>query len=80
MKSLLKNAQFFQTMAQYMLEVHKHVVHVRSHGSKRALRVCDQRGRPMRLVGAQGVPDAELEPLLRQRVVSLVLVTPTQVS
>jgi hypothetical protein len=34
----------------------------------------------MRLVGAQGVPDAELEPLLRQRVVSLVLVTPTQVS
>ena len=79
-KALLKNAHFFKTKAQYMLEVHKHVVHVRSHGSKRALRVCDQRGRPMRLVGAQGVPDAELEPLLRQRVVSLVLVTPTQVS
>jgi hypothetical protein len=30
----------------------------------------------MRLVNAHGVPDPELEPLLRQRVVSLMLVTP----
>jgi hypothetical protein len=76
MKSLLKNAQFFKTKAQYMLEVHKHVVYVRSSGTKKGLRVSDQRGKPMRLVNAHGVPDPELEPLLRQRVVSLMLVTP----
>jgi len=75
-KSLLKNAQFFKTKAQYMLEVHMHVVYVRSNGTKKALRVCDQRGKQMRFVNAQGVPDPALEPLLRQRVVSLALVTP----
>ena len=75
-KSLLKNAQFFKTKGQYMLEVHKHVVYVRSSGTKKGLRVSDQRGKPMRLVNADGVPDAALEHLLRQRVVSLMLVTP----
>ena len=75
-KSLLKNAQFFKTKGQYMLEVHRHVVYVRSSGTKKGLRVSDQRGRQMRLVNAQGVPDPALEYLLRQRVVSLVLVTP----
>jgi hypothetical protein len=75
-KSLLKNAEFFKTKGQYMLEVHKHVVYVRSSGTKKGLRVSDQRGKPMRLVNAHGVPDAALEHLLRQRVVSLMLVTP----
>lgn len=75
-KSLLKNPQFFKTKAQYMLEVHMHVVYVRSNGTKKALRVCDQRGKQMRFVNAQGEPDRALEPLLRQRVVSLALVTP----
>jgi hypothetical protein len=75
-KSLLKNPQFFKTKGQYMLEVHKHVVYVRSSGTKKGLRVSDQRGKPMRLVNADGVPDAALEHLLRQRVVSLMLVTP----
>jgi hypothetical protein len=56
--------------------VHKHVVYVRSSCTKKGLRVSDQRGKPMRLVNAHGVPDPELEPLLRQRVVSLMLVTP----
>jgi hypothetical protein len=74
-KSMLKNAQFFKTKAQYMLEVHMHVVYVRSNGTKKALRVSDQRGKQMRFVNAQGVPDRELEHLLRQRVVSLVLVS-----
>jgi ribosomal protein L28 len=77
-KSLLKNAQFFKTKAQYMLEVHMHVVYVRSNGTKKALRVCDQRGKQMRFVNAQGGPDLALEPLLRQRVVSLALVTPPE--
>ena len=75
-KSLLKNAEFFKTKAQYMVEVHKHVVYVRSSGTKKGLRVSDQRGKQMRLVNAQGVPDRELEYLLRQRVVSLMLVMP----
>jgi hypothetical protein len=75
-KALLKNPEFFKTKAQYMLEVHMHVLHVRSHSTKRALRVCDQRGKSMRFVNAQGEPDAALEPILRQRVVSLALVTP----
>ena len=75
-KALLKNPEFFKTKAQYMLAVHMHCVHVRSHGTKRALRVCDQRGKQMRFVNAQGAPDAALEHLLRQRVVSLTLVTP----
>jgi len=75
-KTLLKSPEFFKTRAQYMLEVHLHVVHVRSNGTKKALRVCDQRGKQMRFVNAQGEPDAALEPLLRQRVVSLALVTP----
>jgi ribosomal protein L28 len=75
-KSLLKNPQFFKTKAQYMLEVHMHVVYVRSNGTKKALRVCDQRGKQMRFVNAQGEPDLAMEPLLRQRVVSLALVTP----
>ena len=75
-KSLLKNPEFFKTKAQYMLEVHMHVVYVRSNGTKKALRVSDQRGKQMRLVNAQGVPDRELEYLLRQRVVSLMLVMP----
>ena len=61
-KSLLKNAQFFKTKAQYMLEVHQHVVYVRSNGTQKALRMSDQRGKQMRLVNAQGVPDRELEP------------------
>ena len=74
-KSMLKNAQFFKTKAQYMLEVHMHVVYVRSNGTKKALRVSDQRGKQMRFVNAQGVPDRELEHLLRQRVVSLVMVS-----
>lgn len=77
-KSLLKNPEFFKTKGQYMLEVHMHVVYVRSHGTKRALRVFDQRGKPMRFVNAQGGPDAALEPILRQRVVSLALVTPPE--
>jgi hypothetical protein len=75
-KSLLKNAQFFKTKAQYMLEVHKHVVYVRSNGTKRALRVSDQRGKQMRFVNAQGEPDPALQRLLGQRVVSLMLVKP----
>jgi hypothetical protein len=78
-KSLLKSAQFFKTKGQYMLEVHKHVVCVRSSGTKKGLRVSDQRGKPMRLVNAHGVPDPALEHLLRQRVVSLMLVTPAAV-
>ena len=77
-KSLLKNPEFFKTKAQYMLEVHMHVVYVRSNGTKKALRVSDQRGKPMRFVNAQGGPDLALEPLLRQRVVSLALVTPPE--
>lgn len=75
-KSLLKNAQFFKTKAQYMLEVHMHVVYVRTSGTKKGVRVSDQRGKPMRFVNAQGEPDLALAPVLRQRVVSLVLVTP----
>lgn len=75
-KSLLKNAQFFKTKAQYMLEVHMHVVYVRSNGTKRALRVSDQRGKQMRFVNAQGEPDLALQRLLGQRVVSLMLVKP----
>ena len=43
---------------------------------QKGLRVSDQRGKPMRFVNAQGEPDLALEPMLRQRVVSLVLVTP----
>ena len=62
-----------------MLEVHKHVVYVRSSGTKKGLRVSDQRGKQMRLVNAHGVPDAGLEHLLRQRVVSLMLVMPAVV-
>jgi hypothetical protein len=61
-KSLLKNAQFFKTKAQYMLDVHQHVVYVRSNGTQKALRMSDQRGKQMRLVNAQGVPDREVEP------------------
>jgi len=53
---------------------------VRSNGTKKALRVCDQRGKQMRFVNAQGVPDAALESILRQRVVSLALVTPPKSS
>ena len=79
-KALLKNPEFFKTKAQYMLEVHMHVVYVRSHGTKKALRVYDQRGKQMRFVNAQGEPDAALQPLLRQRVVSLALVTPARVA
>jgi ribosomal protein L28 len=79
-KSLLKNAQFFKTRAQYMLEVHMHVVYVRSNGTKKALRVEDQRGKAMRFVNVKGEPDAALEPILRQRVVSLALVTPPKSS
>ncbi len=75
-KALLKNPEFFKTKAQYMLEVHMHVVYVRSNGTKKAMCVCDQRGKQMRFVNSQGEPDVLLEPLLRQRVVSLVLVTP----
>ena len=52
-----------------------HVVYVRSNGTKKALRVSDQRGKQMRFVNAQGVSDLALEPILRQRVVSLALVT-----
>ena len=44
------------------------------------IRVCDQRGKQMRFVNAQGVPDAALEYILRQRVVSLALVTPPKSS
>ena len=51
-KSLLKNSEFFKTKAQYMLEVHQHVVHVRSNGTKKALRVSYQRGKQMRFVNA----------------------------
>lgn len=78
-QSLLKNAQFFKTKAQYMLEVHKHVVYVRSGGTKKGLWVSDQRGKQMRLVNTHGVPDPALLPLLRQRVVSLMLVMPAVV-
>jgi hypothetical protein len=35
-----------------MLEVHQHVVHVRSNGTKKALRVSYQRGKQMRFVNA----------------------------
>ena len=78
MITLAPHPEFFKTKGQYMLEVHMHVVYVRSHGTKRALRVCDQRGKQMRFVNAQGVPDAALEYILRQRVVSLALVTPPE--
>ena len=74
-KSLLKNTLFFKTKGQYMLEIYNHVLWVRSNGTKKALRVTDQRGKLMRLVNANKVPDAGLEPLLRQHVVSLVLVS-----
>ena len=77
-KTLLKNAQFFKTQAQYMLEVHKHVVHVRTNGTKKAIRVCDQSGQQMSFVNVQGLPDQKLEKLLGQRVVSLTLVTPSK--
>lgn len=73
-KALLKNPLFFKTKAQYMLEVHRHVLYVRSNGTKKALRVGDQRGRKLRLVNAQGVCDKALEPMLRQRVAGLVMV------
>ena len=73
-KTLLKNPLFFKTRAQYMLEVHQHVLYVRSNGTKKALRVSDQRGKQMRLVNALGVCDKALEKSLRQRVVGLVLV------
>ena len=68
-KSLLQNAQFFKMRAQYMLGVHMHVLYVRSSGTKKGLRVSDQRGKPMRFVNAQGDsrPDVVMEPLLRQR-------------
>ena len=83
MKSLLKNAQFFKTKAQYILEVHQHMVYVRSNGTQKALRVSDQRGKQMRFVNAQGVPDREQEPcpgraLSVSCVVSLALVTPVR--
>ena len=71
---MLKNPLFFKTRAQYMLEVHLHVLYVRSNGTKKALRVSDQRGKQMRLVNALGVCDKALEKSLRQRVVGLVLV------
>jgi len=77
-KTLLKNPQFFKTQSQYMLEVHKHVVHVRTNGTKKAIRVCDQSGQQMRFVNVQGLPDQKLEKLLGQRVVSLTLVTPSK--
>jgi len=51
---MLKNPLFFKTRAQYMLEVHLHVLYVRSNGTKKALRVSDQRGKQMRLVNALG--------------------------
>jgi hypothetical protein len=67
-KSLLKNAQFFKTKDQYMLQVHKHAGGVRAQqrheektpGQRPPWQANEARERTC-------VPDPELEPLFRQR-------------
>ena len=80
-QTLLKNRQFFTTQQQYILEVDKHVVYVRTNRTKRKLWVADQRAKPMRLLKSKTqTPDPEIVPLLAQHVVSVVAVTPFSIS
>jgi hypothetical protein len=79
--TLLKNRLFFTTQQQYILEVDKHVVYVKTNRTKRKLWVADQRAKIMRLVQSKTRrPDADILPLLAQHVVSVMAVSPHRAS
>lgn len=68
---MLTHKDVYQTRCKWLLTVDKHALLVVSNMTKRKLWVSDQRGRPMRMLTKDKTPDCDLEPILKQRVVSL---------